>query len=188
MRNNTEKTCDVMRKKSFTLVEMLVVLAIIAALLGMLLPVLGRVREHAKRAKARDAVNQLATAWQGYLTDYRMFPSTGDDPANPVIIREMNTNMMNILAGRSYYNTRGSNEFMEFTTNEFVIGFLDPWGSLYQVRLDNGRLSDSTPYDGRVNVPQESAELNRSVAVWSRGPDRMDDAVNRKGDDIKSWE
>jgi len=38
-----------MRKRAFTLVELLVVIAIIAILLAILLPVLGRAREQARR-------------------------------------------------------------------------------------------------------------------------------------------
>ena len=54
----------------FTLVEMLVVVAIIAILAAMLLPALAMAREKARRAGCATNLRQIGTALQGYLGDY----------------------------------------------------------------------------------------------------------------------
>lgn len=58
-------------KNSFTLVELLVVIAIIAILAGMLLPVLNRSRESARRTQCISQVKQLTAAMLAYTGDWR---------------------------------------------------------------------------------------------------------------------
>ncbi len=65
----TERTED-NRKDSagsaFTLVELLVVIAVIALLMALLVPVLGRAREQARRALCLSNLRQLTAAWIAY--------------------------------------------------------------------------------------------------------------------------
>jgi prepilin-type N-terminal cleavage/methylation domain-containing protein len=58
----------------FTLVELLTVIAIIAILAAMLLPVLSRVRLSAQKTQARVQVNDIATAIEAYDSAYGRFP------------------------------------------------------------------------------------------------------------------
>jgi prepilin-type N-terminal cleavage/methylation domain-containing protein/prepilin-type processing-associated H-X9-DG protein len=63
----------------FTLVELLVVMAIIAMLLSILMPVLGNARELAKRLKCGTNLHQLMLAWFMYADDHDGIVMPGKD-------------------------------------------------------------------------------------------------------------
>jgi prepilin-type N-terminal cleavage/methylation domain-containing protein/prepilin-type processing-associated H-X9-DG protein len=59
------------RRRGFTLTELLVVVGLIAVLISLLLPVLGRVRAAANAAACMSNLRQMHTAWTMYLTEHR---------------------------------------------------------------------------------------------------------------------
>jgi prepilin-type processing-associated H-X9-DG protein/prepilin-type N-terminal cleavage/methylation domain-containing protein len=54
----------------FTLVELLVVVAVTALLAGLLLPVVARVQEHARQISCLSRLHQIATAHRLYMDDW----------------------------------------------------------------------------------------------------------------------
>ena len=62
------------RAYAFTLVELLVVIGIVAVLIALLLPALGRARENARRVQCASNLRQLAAAFTAYHTDHRRYP------------------------------------------------------------------------------------------------------------------
>jgi len=172
-------------RDGFTLIEIMVVIAIMALLAGMLLGGIGAAKAKAKKTEARSAVSQIATAWNSYFADYKRFPN--EMKGDSFDLSAMNEDAVHIMHGdynltdypaHSKYKTKNPRQtaYLDFHEGH-VGGYLDPWGHVYQLSLDE------KPYDSKVNVPGLTG-LQFSVAVWSMGPD----GLNGTADDIRSWD
>ena len=64
------------RPRAFTLVELLVVIGIIAALTAILLPALSAARETARRAVCLSNLRQLTAAWLMYAQEHKAISAT----------------------------------------------------------------------------------------------------------------
>lgn len=67
-------------RHAFSLLELMVSLAIIAILLAVLLPVLVQARREATRTLCMNNVRQIGIGWHSYLNDQGMFPGAEVDP------------------------------------------------------------------------------------------------------------
>jgi prepilin-type N-terminal cleavage/methylation domain-containing protein len=72
---------------AFTLVELLVVIGIIAALAGMIFPVVGAVKKRQYINHAQAEMAQLETAIDRYKATYGFYPPDNQDPANDITYR-----------------------------------------------------------------------------------------------------
>jgi len=71
-------------RSGFTLMELLIVIAIIGILAGMLFPAVNYVREKARKDECLNNLRQWGVALQGYLDEHRgRFPSYDADLAKP---------------------------------------------------------------------------------------------------------
>jgi prepilin-type N-terminal cleavage/methylation domain-containing protein len=73
------KECFIMNgKRAFTLIELLTVMAIIALLVGLLLPALAQARAKAQMTKDQTQMKQIHAAWTTFSRDYNgIFPTPG---------------------------------------------------------------------------------------------------------------
>ena len=75
-------------RHAFTILELIIVTAMILCLFTILLPVLGRAREQGKRAQCLSNLRQLTTAWIAYAEDNERYLTGANPPpanANPPI-------------------------------------------------------------------------------------------------------
>lgn len=123
--------------RGFTLMELVVVMAIIAILAGLSMAALRRARIKAHEAKAKSMIASLQIALSMYETDYGAYPQSAKGGADQVNGNSRNT-------GPGYYNlvkalsvTTGGGPYMEFKKDDLDESdpdrpvLLDPWGRAY---------------------------------------------------------
>lgn len=105
------------KKAGFTLVELLVSIAIIATLTAILLPNFMGARERAKDTQKIQDMAAIKNALRAYYNDYQTYPGDDDDVLDIDIVTTMNDNpkdtvyIQTVGIGYSYYRTNGGDGF-----------------------------------------------------------------------------
>ncbi|MGN1364425.1 MAG: prepilin-type N-terminal cleavage/methylation domain-containing protein [Victivallis vadensis] len=94
-----EKSAGYPPFRFFTLIELLIVIAIIAVLAAMLLPALGKARASARRTKCVNILKQYNSASQFYMNDYQGFMVPGKMPNKVGLTWYRNYAFIQLLGG-----------------------------------------------------------------------------------------
>lgn len=153
-------------QRSFTLIELLTVIAIIAILAGLLLPAIAAARRYAKISQAKNDIKNIQTAIRAYYNEYGKLPvqdseqggvegcdgyyGEGGGGANGTagiyqyeiidILRASNDtiNVQNKFNPRQIVFLEIPNRANATINSGSLQGtFLDPWGNPYFIKLDN---------------------------------------------------
>jgi prepilin-type N-terminal cleavage/methylation domain-containing protein len=139
------------RASAFTLIELLIVIAIIAILAGLGFGAVQGALKSAKRAQARNDVNQVAAAVKSYALEYGRLPEAGTEIA---ALTGENPKGIVFFEAKKAAGDPPKNGLSEDGK------LLDPWGNEYEFIPDD---------DYNNKVEYEGEEFLTTVVVASQG-------------------
>lgn len=118
----------------FSLIELLVVTAIISILIGMISAAMFNARQRAYTAQATTEVQQIATALKSYFVAYGDWPK-GFTRGAPQPLTKAVLETAKLIDGEDMFLEVAPESFaLDNDNNE---SFVDPWGNPYVVTLDD---------------------------------------------------
>src|SRR5262245_11152779 len=113
------------RRRGFTLIEVLVVFAIIGVLIGLLLPAVQKVRESANRMTCQSNLKQIGLAVHSYHDAYQHFPKGSKNNGGPQPLTAPRTTYMIEL----YPYLEQENTYRRWNPN-VLVATLDAYGGV----------------------------------------------------------
>ena len=164
--------------KGFTLIEVIVVAAIIAILAGILVPMIFNQIDESKTARAQADVKSLAMAIQMLRKDTGKFPTldktTATDTVTILYVPDGNAGIPNLAAGWS--NAKENNITDHLRDNSGAYSnwkgpylpqlSVDPWNNAYVINADAFRSPGSAVWvlsggpNGKIDTPAAATTIN----------------------------
>lgn len=200
-----------MKKRAFTLIELLTVIAIIGVLMALLFPAIGGAMDNAKKAQAKNDLMQVRTGVTGFYTEYSRYPNLGGSAGDTGITNEAdNAKLFNILRyakdsseateqnprGIVYLDLKQAREGADKPKGAIDSKgcFFDPWGEPYKFAIDTNYDNIIGDSEGGVTLPYTdipSGGLTTTVVGWSFGKDKevgkKGDGKTKGADDVTTW-
>ncbi len=190
--------------RGFTLIELLTVIAIIAILAGILMPVVGSAQKKAAEVKAKALIESISVAIKMYEMDFGDFPPD-DNHASSAAYNRSSEALYHSLTTQWTGGTNASisaGPYMEFKgdvnkrigvadrdgDNRYEI--VDPWGNeiCYESNDDNGAGGDA-PYHNRFSFDIFSMGVDGTTADFN-GTTDFTPSTNSgtQTGDINNWD
>ena len=182
------------RRQGFTLIEMLIVVAIIAILAAIGFGALGIATEKARKLSAQKDAAELVQAVQRYFSDYSHYPDLGASTGDPIL--KSDPKLMNVLLARGpggerlnpngtkFYGgkaAKGSSgrEYAGLLSSGDSIELFDQWRKFKSGQTRHYLVMWDGNYDDEVLDPFTDKETHQHILVWSTG---------RDGDEVRGME
>ena len=157
-------------KRGFTLIEIIVVIAVIAVLTGIVVPVVGKILEEAKVSKAKTDVDTLSKAILSLYKDTAFWPNSLDITTLSAWNSGANGLLSNATGRLRYPDWKGP-YLVRRVTN-------DPWGSPYRYR-GGGRTGQSRTRIGDRRIQCYGPNrANNSASTYNRRQSGGDDIIH----------
>jgi type II secretion system protein G len=159
-------------KRSFTLIELLIVIAIIAVLAALLMPAMMGTRTEVKKTTTKMLIKKIELACMEYKNDWGVYPTEENDGSTGNLAAVL-INYTGALPGgsRGPYLDRETSDYLESTDK-----ITDLWQN--ELWYDN---QTTGIWDG-------AADRNTTTFdIWSNGPDGVEDNPVGNVDDIGNW-
>jgi len=174
------------KSSAFTLIELLIVIAIIGILMSLLFPAVNSAIDAARKAQAKNDVTQIATAVIAYETEYGKLPDTNSSA------QDVSGDWLQALGGSNSGSGLNPRQIVFIEMQSAKRGksglsnntFVDPWGGSYRIAFDGN-------YDNTISSAGESPgpvtnNLRKKVAVWNKAEGKDDAQKKRRA--VVSWE
>ena len=184
------------RRRAFTLVELLVVVGIIALLIAMLMPALNRVRKHADRMKCAANLHGIGRALALYTHQHGHYPGWMFSSGGPTSRAfAWPARLRPFLGGdKRFYHCPSRDERFEWTNDapgpaEWATAGYANFGYEVGERVINARSYFSYGYNGWGQIGAAEAiglgdVYNSSIPLWAQQPELKASRVRRPAEMI----
>jgi prepilin-type N-terminal cleavage/methylation domain-containing protein len=176
-------------QKGFTLIELLTVIAIIAILIGLLLPALARARASARRGAARHTMNTIVMALEKYRDDFKYYPPDDKLGATPLDTTQPDAGsklLAYYLCQRFADGETHFGPYLDLSSAQLKGGqqFVSPLGGFYRYKLFTDDAGNPQSY--LAADPGEDKLFGLSSTMTADGSDTNADGVPDDKDNIYS--
>lgn len=162
-----------MNRKGFTLVEVVVVMAIIAVLTVLIIGAINVARKQMKYAEARAEIRDIRTGIEAYLSKFGEYPAIGDSCVT-CYIKTGDINTANTEWRKAIDAMRDAGVFDQKNADRY---YTDPWGMPYayddnygQCNLDGSVFSEDSTLC-TAGPDQKMGDNGNGDYTWGEGDD-----------------
>jgi len=175
-------------RSAFTLVEMLVVIAILGILMAMMVPAAGMIMKRARISNTRGDANVVASVLLKYQMEYNRWPSTyvenSVDSTDSIWVNMMapqpDGGLLPTNPKRIVFFEAGGGALEDDSSSPHAGSFVDSWGNPFRFRLNQ----TGTDQMDNPNV-DIGGQIRAQALAWSAGPDGNHATWD---DNVAGWE